>query len=170
MNASAIISREFDVIQKFLIPRESSMILFCMNQASQLSQKVNFFTKRIFPIPFIVVAIPISLINSVSYFLQIPFISILNVIQGAPLRFLTDPVIQIINTARSILFFGLGIPLLISGMIFPEAVYSRFTFESVLSDNVDIVNENKTLKIKVENLENALKAQRVFINEQFKTS
>ena len=166
MSTPVAVSDEFDLIQRYLIPSDSISVRYCMDAAWQMSRREDPLTKRLFPIPFVVAGVALSFFNAISYFLQIPFITLFNFARMAPVRLLTDPFVQIINTARSVLFIGLGLPLTISGLIFPEAVFSRFAPDAIYADEQRFVIENQALRERVEELEKKLYKNKLLIEAQ----
>lgn len=153
MTSPAAVSHEFDFIQRHLIPAESKSVRYCMQKASEMSKREDFATCRLFSIPFVIASIALSFFNSISYLLQIPFITLLNIVRFAPLRLVTDPAIGIVNVARSLLFVGMGIPLILAGLIFPEDVFSRFAPDAIEAGEARLVHENQRLQKKIEELE-----------------
>lgn len=166
MTTPAAVSHEFDLIQRHLLPQDSVAVRYCMDQASEMTKRGDFFTKRLFPLPFVVAAVALSFFNAISYLLQIPFITLLNVARLAPLRFLTDPFVCIINTARSALFVGLGFPLLIAGVVFPEAVFTRFAPDAIVAGEGRLAHENKVLREQIANLEEKMHRQKLLMEAQ----
>jgi hypothetical protein len=166
MATSAAVSNEFDLIQRHLLPQDSVAVRYCMDRASEMTKRRNFFTKHFFPLPFLVAAVAFSFFNAISYFLQIPFITLLNIVRLEPLCFLTHPLACIINALRSALFVGLGLPLLIAGVVFPEAVFIRFAPDVIVTKEGRLVYENKMLREQIFNLKEEIHRQKLLMDAQ----
>jgi len=166
MTSPVAVSHEFDFIQRHLIPAESKSVRYCMQKASEMSKSEDFVSCRLFSIPFVIVSIALSFFNALSYLLQIPFITLLNIVRLAPLRLVTDPPIGMVNVARSLLFVGMGIPLALAGLIFPDDVFSRFAPDAIEAGEARLVNENQRLQKKIEKLEAKISQDKKLIDAQ----
>lgn len=165
MNPVAV-SPEFDFIQRNLIPQESLYVRSSMNQAAKMGARDNFFTSRLYPLPFVVAALALSFFNTLSYLLQIPFEILLDVARFQPLRVLTDPVVGLINVARSFLFVGLAVPLIVSAALFPKDVLSRFAPDAIYAGEERLLRENEQLKKKIEKLKEKREKDLAIIESQ----
>lgn len=166
MTSPAAVSPEFDYIQRYLLPAESKSVRYCMQKASEMSEREDFVTRRLFSVPFVIASIALSFFNAISYLLQIPFIILLNVVRFAPLRLVTDPAIDLINVARSLLFVGMGIPLALAGLIFPKDVFSRFAPDAIEAGEERLVHENKNLQKRIQELEVKIAQDKKLIDAQ----
>lgn len=166
MTSPVVVSPEFDFIQRNLIPKESVSVRYCMQQAAAQAEVGSWITARLYSFPFLVVSVALSFFNALSYLLQLPFQFLLNAVRLAPLRLVTDPVIGLINVARSLLFVGLGIPLAVSGLCFPSAVFSRFAPDAIFAGEQRLLHENKALKKEVEELREKVERKSAVIEAQ----
>ena len=166
MTSPAAVSPEFDYIQRYLLPAESKSVRYCMQKASEMSEREDFVSCRLFSIPFVIASIALSFFNAISYLLQIPFMILLNIVCFAPLRLVTDPVIGIINVARSLLFVGMGIPLALAGLIFPKDVFSRFAPDAIEAGEERLVRDNENLQKRIEELQVKIAQDRRLIDAQ----
>ncbi len=131
--------------QKHLIPSESRWVRYVMQKAGEFSRYDNFFTSRALSVACAIAGVVLSLFNTISYLLQAPIRIILNIVTFSPIKLTTDFIQDLVNGALSFAFVSLGVTFVISGLLFPEPIFTNFAPEN-----------EETLSGKLEETENDL--------------
>lgn len=137
-------------VAEYLFPIESVRVRQLMIEAADWSTNPNQFLARVASVAFAVLALLVSTVNIVIYLLAAPIKVLLNIVQLKPIQLFTDLGWDLVNAIRSFVFVALGISLVVSGLIMPEATFACFgpLLAGTPLEMAEKARENLTMRLK----------------------
>ena len=151
-----VIESEANIFQRHLIPEESRLVRYSMQQAGIYGSRTNVFYAHFVSVGFATTAVAMSFFNAISYFLQIPFRIVLKMVQfnppGAAIALVEDAT----NVVKSLVFVSLGATFITAGLLSPKAIFTHFAPEYYDTLEERLKQENSLNQKKIARLEEEL--------------
>ncbi len=125
MSENVIVSGP-NFFQRTLVPADSSLVRGAMREAAKHGTSDNILVRHVVSTAFAVASVALSILNTISYLLQIPVKIVLNIVRFDPKGLVFDFAQSLSDTARSLLMGAFGATYVIGGILFPEEVYGFF--------------------------------------------
>lgn len=153
MSEKINIEMQSNIFQKYLIPEESHWVRTVLQKAGEWGKSPSILYSRVLTVALAVCAVILSLLNTISYILEIPIKILLNIIHLHPLNLITEFINDISSALRSFFFVSFGVTFIIAGVLFPAVVFPYFAPEDPKNSYRSLQNENLKLKDRMQKIE-----------------
>lgn len=126
MQSASSVLPQSNFFQTYFIPTESLLVRGLMQKAGEYSLSNDLYYKHLASVACAVCAVAFSFFNAISYLLQIPLKIPLNIVRFDPMSLFLDPVWDLSNCLRSILFVTFGVTYVAWGILRPSTAFPFF--------------------------------------------
>lgn len=127
--------------QNYFIPQKSEWVRFLVHKAGEYALEEGVFYRRIASVACAITAVAFSFFNTLSYLLQVPFKLPLNIVRCDLISLLLDPIRDLNNCVRSLLFATFGVTYVAWGILMPSTAFPYFAPPA----KRDLAKENQLL-------------------------
>lgn len=118
--------QQTNIYQNYFFPGKSVWVRFLVHKAGEYGADSHFFYRRVASVACAVIAVAFSFFNALSYLLQIPLKIPLNIVRYDPVSLVLDPVTDLSNCLRSLLFALYGVHFVAWGILSPSTAFPYF--------------------------------------------